>query len=50
VPGGEGVALDLQALQVFRQPHLEPEDLQREVGFFEQSLAVLGVLGGDQGF
>ena len=48
--GGEGVALDLQALQVFRQPHLEPEDLQRQVGVFQQPLAVLGVLGGDQGF
>ena len=48
--GGEGVALDLQALQVFRQPHLEAEDFERQVGVFEQSLAVLGVLGGDQGF
>ena len=48
--GGEGVALDLQALQVFRQPHLEPEDLQRQVGVFEQPLAVLGVLGADQRF
>jgi hypothetical protein len=37
-------------LQVFRQPHLEAEDFQRQVGFFEQSLAVLGVLGGDQRF
>ncbi len=48
--GGEGVALDLQALQVFRQLHLEPEDLQREVGVFEEPLTVLGVLPPDQGF
>jgi hypothetical protein len=40
----------LQALQVFGQAHLEPEDFQRQVGFFEQSLAVHGVLGGDQCF
>jgi hypothetical protein len=26
--GGEGVALDLQAMQVFRQPRLEAEDFQ----------------------
>ena len=48
--GGEAVALDLQALQVFRQPHLEPEDFQCQVGFFQQPLAVLGVLGADQRF
>ena len=46
--GGEGVALDLQALQVFRQPHLEAEDFERQVGFLEEPLAVLGVLRGDQ--
>jgi len=34
-------------LQVFGQPHLEPQEFQVQVGFFEQSLAVLGVLGGD---
>ena len=48
--GGEGVALDLQALQVFRQPHLEPEDFQGQVGVFQEPPAVLGVLGGDQRF
>ena len=46
--GGEGVALDLQALQVFRQAHLEPEDFQTQVGVFQQSLSVLRVLGTDQ--
>ena len=48
--GCEGVAFDLEALQVFRQPHLEAEDFKVQVRFFEQSLAVLGVLGGDQRF
>jgi len=46
---GEAVAVDLQALQVFRQPHLEPQDFQREVGVFEEPLTVLGVLRPDQG-
>jgi hypothetical protein len=36
-------------LQVFRQPHLEPEDLQREVGLLQQLLAVLRVFGSYQG-
>jgi hypothetical protein len=35
-------------LEVFRQPHLEAEDLRCEVGFLQQSLAVLGVLRPDQ--
>ena len=43
-------SLNLQALQILRQPHLEPEDLQVQVRFFEQSLTVLGVLGLDKGF
>ena len=36
-------------MQVFRQPHLEPQDLQREVGFLQQLLAVLRVFGSYQG-
>ena len=39
--GGEAEALDLQASQVFRQPHLESQDLQRQIGVFEETLAVL---------
>ena len=46
--GGEGVALDLQALQVFRQSHLEAEDFKAEIGFLQQSLALLRVLGSDE--
>ncbi len=48
--GGEGVALHLEALQVFRQSHLEAEDFKTEVRFLQKPLAVLGVLGGDQRF
>ena len=47
---GEGITFNLQALQVLRQPHLEPEDLEFQVCFFEQLLAILCVLGGDQRF
>jgi hypothetical protein len=47
--GGEAEALDLQALQVFRQSYLKPQDLQRQVGVFEEPLAPLRLLGGDQG-
>jgi hypothetical protein len=38
-----------RSLEVFRQAHLKPQDLQSQVGVLEQSLAVLGVLGRDQG-
>jgi hypothetical protein len=48
--GGEGVALDLQALQVLRQPNLEPLDFHVQVGVFEEPLAVRRVDGGDRGF
>ena len=47
-PGGEAVAGQLEALQVFRQPHLEPQDLQGQVGVFQESLALPRVLGPDQ--
>ena len=43
--GGEAVAFDLQALQVFRQPHLESQDFQVQVGVFQEPLSLLRGLG-----
>jgi len=43
-----GGALDLQALQSFRQPHLDARDFQVQVHFLVQSLAVPGVLRPDE--
>src|ERR1022692_2099845 len=40
--------LDLEALQVLGEPHLEAEDFEHQVRFFQQGLALLGVLGLDQ--
>jgi len=48
--GSEGVALDLEALQVLRQPHLEAEGFQHEVGPFQQGLSLPSVFGLDQRF
>jgi hypothetical protein len=41
--------VDLQAVQVLGQPHLEPQDLQREVGLLQQLLPVPGVPGLNRG-
>jgi len=41
--------VDPQTLEVFGQPHLEPEDLERQVGLLEQALPGLVVLRSDQG-
>jgi hypothetical protein len=46
--GREAVALDLQALQVFCQSHLEPQNLRRQVGVFEKPLALLRVPGSEE--
>ena len=48
--GRKAVALDLEALQVLGEPHLEAEDFQNEVGLLQQFLALPGVLGPDQDF
>ena len=46
--GGKRVALGHQALQILRQPHLEAEDLEREVGLFEQGLSRRVVASADE--
>ena len=48
--GCEAVALDLEALQVLGEPHLEAEDFQDQVGLLQQGLPLPGVLGPDQDF
>jgi hypothetical protein len=44
------LALDLEALQVFHQPHLEAEDFEYEVCLLQQLLTLPGVLGPDEDF
>ena len=48
--GCEAVALDLQALQVLGDSHLEAQDFQNQVGLLQQGLPLPIVLRSDQDF
>jgi hypothetical protein len=42
-PISKSIALDLEALQVLGEPHLEAADFQQQIGFLQQFLALAGV-------
>jgi hypothetical protein len=46
----EGIAVRLEALEVFRQSHLEPQDFQREIRLIQQRLSLTSVPGSDERF